>query len=737
MSNPAPTYVENVANAFKSGNYEFGGILFGTNNYGDMESTIAAIYLDSAARNVALDSDISNGALREPILKVLALMRSMEFSLSSPVTALQRLSVDIGQMAHEFPSVFSFFLSDFQPYGRVGDTLLVSPEATLLDMPKTIGLINGMTSLVKFGLSSCEGGWGYEYCRERVFNKSPLGVLEFNRTLIEEEFSFETFEGPSLVGGLDHVWVGRYFGYQNSKVVIDPLMEGNHVIHFPTTSWNGEFFSPPAKNEDLDGCVVKFRYLSLNSATRGCIGYVDAERSSLNTQTWALCDGSIMESNGDWISCQFVVPTEITSFRIVVGDRSTLGGNAFFDDIQLARGNETSCTGVEITKKDPSGQFGYSSKVVNRLATLLTAGRLSNESKAIVIKAFDNAGSAVDGLRTAQQLILTSAEFHTTDKVKATDKSRDDVVFPNPSGKSYKAVIYLMLSGGCDSFNMLIPHTCDNGLYETYLGETGKMMQYIFVALCMTHFNTQFYLSNPDVRQQVAVAKNQLLPISASEQICDEFGLHPALSSIKSLYDDSDLLFFANTGVLSQPVTKDNYYVLTNTQLFAHNHMQRETKRIDPYEFSSGTGILGRMTDVLSREGSNTGSFSVDRFSVALVGKPGESDAPMIVNRNGVPEVYLDETKDLMKNLHNKSHVESGIFAETWSSSLMQSISTNELLSSELDGLDTQLEFPDTYLGSTLSTVSKLISTRDVRGVDVDTFYIEQGGEYYFPSNIY
>lgn len=231
-----------------------------------------------------------------------------------------------------------------------------------------------------------------------------------------------------------------------------------------------------------------------------------------------------------------------------------------------------------------------------------------------------------------------------------------------------------------------------------------------------------------DVRQQVALAKNRLLPIAASDQVCSEFGLHPELSAIKDLYNEEDLLFFANTGVLSQPVNKDNYYILTNTQLFAHNHMQRETKRVDPYEISSGTGVLGRMTDVLSREGHNTGSFSVDRFSVALVGKPGISDAPMIVDRRGVPQVYLDDTKDALSRLHNITDTNRGVLADTWSSSLMKSIGTNELLSDELQDLTTQVTFPDTYLAQTLETVSRLIATRDVRGVDVDTFYIETGG---------
>ncbi len=139
MSNPAPKYIEIVSNAFKNGKYSKNGIEFGEGKYGDMAATIAAIYLDDAARNVILDTDVASGAIREPILKILALMRSMKFKSKSDVTAMNGLMTDIGQMAHEFTSVFSFFLPEFKPYGRVGDSQLVAPEGTLLDMPKLVG----------------------------------------------------------------------------------------------------------------------------------------------------------------------------------------------------------------------------------------------------------------------------------------------------------------------------------------------------------------------------------------------------------------------------------------------------------------------------------------------------------------------------------------------------------------------------------------------------------------------
>ena len=194
-SNPNPRYIETVANAFKTGTYDAGGISFGTGKYGDLASTFAAIYLDRAARNVSLDADMANGNLREPILKVLALMKSMEFVSMSPVTQMDKIMDNIGQMAHEFQSVFSFFEPDYRPSGRIRDASLVSPESTILAMPKILGLLNGLTSMVKYGLSGCDGGWTYDVCYEKKYVSSSLGELEFNRTLEMTPFLSNLLKG--------------------------------------------------------------------------------------------------------------------------------------------------------------------------------------------------------------------------------------------------------------------------------------------------------------------------------------------------------------------------------------------------------------------------------------------------------------------------------------------------------------------------------------------------------------
>ena len=81
------------------------------------------------------------------------------------------------------------------------------------------------------------------------------------------------------------------------------------------------------------------------------------------------------------------------------------------------------------------------------------------------------AGANDVGLRIAQQMILATSEFHTANIVKTTDQPREQYSFPEPQEKPYRAVVYVMLNGGCDSYNMLAPYTCSNGLYESYISK--------------------------------------------------------------------------------------------------------------------------------------------------------------------------------------------------------------------------------------------------------------------------
>lgn len=63
------------------------------------------------------------------------------------------------------------------------------------------------------------------------------------------------------------------------------------------------------------------------------------------------------------------------------------------------------------------------------------------------------------------------------------------------------------------------------------------------------------------------------------------------------------------------------------------------------------------------------------------------------------------------------------------SKAVVMSIGVNQLLRAGLANETATEEFPRTGLGYSLETVSRLIGTRDLRGVDADTFCIEMGGK--------
>ena len=102
--------------------------------------------------------------------------------------------------------------------------------------------------------------------------------------------------------------------------------------------------------------------------------------------------------------------------------------------------------------------------VVDELSTLLTSGRMSNRNRQVVVDALSNAYANTNNPRkallVAQQLIVSSSEFHTTSLPKNSHKEREttNTFTSTKSCKRYKAVVHLVLEGGMDSYNLLGKH---------------------------------------------------------------------------------------------------------------------------------------------------------------------------------------------------------------------------------------------------------------------------------------
>ena len=159
LSNPSPGLVERVATAYIEGSYN--GI--GSGAYGDLSALVAAILLDDESRSTTLDADPANGSLREPIVKVISLLRSMDAVYTAPSGDEKLYKLGIGQDSFGSPSVFSFFLPEYQPSGGIEISKLVAPEAQVMNGNKVTTYLDGMFSSVKFGLTSCFQGFGQNH----------------------------------------------------------------------------------------------------------------------------------------------------------------------------------------------------------------------------------------------------------------------------------------------------------------------------------------------------------------------------------------------------------------------------------------------------------------------------------------------------------------------------------------------------------------------------------------------
>ncbi|HHD57243.1 MAG TPA: DUF1501 domain-containing protein, partial [Desulfobulbaceae bacterium] len=111
-------------------------------------------------------------------------------------------------------------------------------------------------------------------------------------------------------------------------------------------------------------------------------------------------------------------------------------------------------------------------------------------------------------------------------------------------GNDYKAIVCVLLEGGADAFNMVVPRSGVS------------------------------YTAYSKVRENMALAASSLLPITPgrySDGVV--YGFHPTMTRMQGLFSDQKLAVIANVGTLVQPVTRtevENGAPVPN-QLFAHN----------------------------------------------------------------------------------------------------------------------------------------------------------------------
>ena len=284
----------------------------------------------------------------------------------------------------------------------------------------------------------------------------------------------------------------------------------------------------------------------------------------------------------------------------------------------------------------------------------------------------------------------------------------------------YKALVCLFLNGGNDSFNMLIPR--QQNAYNEYSQVRGGVGG-----------------------SGLAIPRTDLEPITSSLQNTtagagySDFGIHPDLPYLKTLYDQGDLAFVSNVGSLIEPTSLVQYNDGSKPKpegLFSHPDHQIHWQTLVPQvRGSSPKGWAGRMAEIMSHANQQSNIAMNISLSGANVLQSGTTTVPYITDPGGVVELSnyaQDPTLALAVDDILGQHYQS-IYSKTLAQANRKSIDASVAFKTALDSLSTPYD-PSGFVQGTsqtykrLSMVSKIMEARTALSMDRQIFFVERGG---------
>jgi uncharacterized protein (DUF1501 family) len=275
-----------------------------------------------------------------------------------------------------------------------------------------------------------------------------------------------------------------------------------------------------------------------------------------------------------------------------------------------------------------------------------------------------------------------------------------------PPVSDYKALVCLFLYGGNDANNVLIPR--DSSGYATYSA----------------------------ARANLALPQASLLPINVQNSPGYQFGFHPSMPELQQLFNQNKLAIVTNVGTLVAPLTRNEYLNGTAAvppQLFSHTDQAVQWQTSLPDQ-DSRTGWGGRAAYLLHSLNSN----SQVSMSISIAGtntfEVGNTVLPYLISTWGSlglegfdgsanSNVRLQAFKQMMSLPRNS------LIAQAYADTFSRAIAANEVLTAALANIPPLTAvFPDTYLGSQLRMIAKLISARSNLGISRQIFFCAADG---------
>lgn len=276
------------------------------------------------------------------------------------------------------------------------------------------------------------------------------------------------------------------------------------------------------------------------------------------------------------------------------------------------------------------------------------------------------------------------------------------------AGDDYKALVCILLSGGNDSYNMLLPR--DNASYAEYAA----------------------------TRSNLAIAQNDMLAINPLSSGGMEFGLHPSMPELRDLFEQGDAALIANIGTLVEPLTQSQFFnggVSIPLGLLSHSDQAMQWQTSFPQERSS-RGWGGKMADILM-SGNQNDTISMN---VSLSGKnvfqTGQMATEYSINADvgsvgifgyGEPDIFNQLATNGVNNLLNQQY--QNVFKKTYADVIKNAVESNEQFNEAITAVpDFNTQFSDNYVAGSLQMIARTIAARDTLGMKRQTFFLSFGG---------
>lgn len=266
----------------------------------------------------------------------------------------------------------------------------------------------------------------------------------------------------------------------------------------------------------------------------------------------------------------------------------------------------------------------------------------------------------------------------------------------------FRALICIFLVGGNDSINTVLP---------------------------LSDFHYNQYAS---VRGSLSVAKESIVPTGLNvldvQSNSVPIGLHPQLSALSPLFEKGDANIVINSGILDQPLTKQDIESATlplPEQLFSHNS-QTDSWLLGGMEAAQNLGWAGRMLDVLTSNAEIAPLYSVHGESLWL--RSAEHRQTILKKDRVVELAALNNPQ--YKAIYDQVllHSTDNPFSHHFNLMLNDSMLMSKVLTEQLNQIENAPLFTSSTLGQQMQTVFKLIASQNALRQQRQIFFVKHHG---------